>query len=186
MAIIVTVTTLSFGAPQVAVGLAFAGIAIALALTFALVARSSFRDVPLERVRESAYRLRRFWLVFLVVALGGAVGLSLFSLPYSAGDEATATVNVSGGQFYWSLSPPVVPAGSDVTFDVTSVDVNHGFGVYDPDGHLLGSVQAMPGYHNQLELDLSQPGTYLVSCLEFCGVDHTDMTREFEVSGAAP
>lgn len=175
----------SFGDPQIAIGLAFAGIAAALAVTFALIARSSSREVPLESVRKSAYRLRRFWLIFLIVLLGGAVGSSLFLLPYSAGQEATATVKVSGGQFYWSLSPPVVPAGSDVTFDVTSVDVNHGFGVYDPDGHLLGSVQAMPGYHNQLELDLSQPGTYLISCLEFCGVDHTDMTREFKVSGSA-
>ena len=39
-------------------------------------------------------------------------------------------------------------------FDVTSVDVNHGFGVYDPNGRLIGSVQAMPGYTNELELDL--------------------------------
>ncbi|MFN8163945.1 MAG: hypothetical protein U0R26_08985 [Solirubrobacterales bacterium] len=129
--------------------------------------------------------MRRLWLAFLVVLLGGVVGWSLFLLPYSAGKGAKATVKVSGGQFYWSLSPLTVPAGSDVTFDVTSVDVNHGFGVYDPDGHLLGSVQAMPGYHNQLELDLSQPGTYLISCLEFCGFKHTDMTREFKVSAAA-
>jgi cytochrome c oxidase subunit 2 len=177
--------TLSFGEPQVAVGLAFAGIAVALALTFALIARSSLREVPLEDVRRSAYRLRRFWLAFLIVLLGGAVGGSLFLLPYSAGDEARATVKVSGGQFYWSLSPTTVAAGSDVTFDVSSVDVNHGFGVYDPDGQLLGSVQAMPGYHNRLELELKKPGTYLLSCLEFCGVKHHEMTREFEVSGAA-
>ena len=43
-------------------------------------------------------------------------------------------MNVSGGQFYWSISPRQVPAGTKVRFDVTSVDVNHGFGIYDPDG----------------------------------------------------
>ena len=114
------VTTPSFGAPQVAIGLVFVGIAIALALTFALIARSSFRDIPAESVRKSAYRLRRFWFAFLIVLLGGAVGSSLFLLPYSAGGEAKATVKVIGGQFYWSLSPPTVPAGSHITFDVTS------------------------------------------------------------------
>ena len=55
-------------------------------------------------------------------------------------------------------------------FDVTSIDVNHGFGLYDPDGHLIGSVQAMPGYHNQLDLTLDEPGVYRIRCLELCGL----------------
>ena len=40
----------------------------------------------------------------------------------------------------------------------------------------------MPGFHNHLELTLDEPGTYLVSCLELCGVDHHKMSREFEVT----
>ena len=174
--------TPSFGEPQIAVGAAFAALALALALTFWTIARNASRDVPAETVRRSAYRLRRYWLGFLVLLLGGAVGGSLFLLPYSP-SEASATVKVSGGQFYWSMSPPTVEAGSSITFEVSSVDVNHGFGVYDPHGRLLGNVQAMPGYHNRLQLGLEEPGTYLISCLEFCGVGHHEMTREFEVTG---
>jgi cytochrome c oxidase subunit 2 len=65
---------------------------------------------------------------------------------------------------------------------VTSADVNHGFGLYDPDGELLGSVQAMPGYTNHLDLRLDKPGQYLVACLEFCGLGHHEMASQFEVT----
>jgi cytochrome c oxidase subunit 2 len=171
----------SYGEPQVVVMVVFAVIALALALTFALVARQASKDLPFERVRDAAYRLRRFWLAFLVTLLSAAVGLSLFFLPYSGGAAADADVAVSAGQFYWSLSPKHVPAGTRVRFDVTSVDVNHGFGIYAPDGELLGSVQAMPGYTNHLELTLDEPGSYLISCLEFCGLHHHLMSAEFKV-----
>ena len=172
----------SYGEPQIAVAIVFAVIVLALALTFALVARQARRDLPLERVRDAAYRLRRVWLTFLVVLLSATVGVSLFLLPYSGGAAASAHVTVSAGQFYWSLSPKHVKAGTRVRFDVTSVDVNHGFGIYAPDGELLGSVQAMPGYTNHLELTLDKTGSYLVSCLEFCGFRHHLMSTELKVT----
>jgi cytochrome c oxidase subunit 2 len=173
---------LSFGETQTAIALTFIGIALALVSVFLLVALRSRSEVEFERVREAGYRLRAPWLGVLIVLLGGAVAVSLFLLPYSAGVNANAEVKVQGGQFYWSMTPAQVEAGSKVRFAVTSVDVNHGFGIYSPDGELLGNVQAMPGFTNQMVLTLDQPGTYLVSCLEFCGVDHHKMTREFEVT----
>jgi cytochrome c oxidase subunit 2 len=171
----------SFGEPQTAIAIVFAVIALLLAVTFAIIARQTRGEVPLEQVRSSAYAIRRFWFAFLVLLLGAAVGVSLFFLPYSSDAKPTTTVQVTGGQFYWSMSPEKLRAGTTVDFDVTSADVNHGLGVYDPDGHLIGSVQAMPGFHNHLELTLDDPGTYLVSCLEMCGIDHHKMSREFEV-----
>ena len=101
--------------------------------------------------------MRKRWLALLLVIGVVVVGISLFDLPFATGSDAGQTVvKVTGGQFFWSLSPGRVPVGSHVRFDVTSVDVNHGFGLYDPHGHLIGSVQAMPGYHNKLDLDLSR------------------------------
>jgi len=174
---------LSFGEFQIVVLIVFGLIAISLAALFVFIARQAREEVGFEQVRDTAYRLRRSWFAFLTFFLASIVGISLFFTPYSGGDEkVTARVSVSGGQFYWSLSPPKVRAGSRVEFDVTSIDVNHGFGIYDPDGKLLGSVQAMPGYHNKLDLTLDQAGTYHVSCLEFCGVKHHEMQRDFEVA----
>ena len=39
----------------------------------------------------------------------------------------------------------------------------------------IAEVQAMPGYHNKLDLTLDQAGTYLIRCLEFCGLNHWSM-----------
>ena len=76
----------------------------------------------------------------------------------------------------------LVPAGTRVRFDVTSVDVNHGVGLYDPRGRLVGSVQAMPGYHNLLDLTLRRPGVYRIRCLEYCGLNHATMESTFTVT----
>jgi cytochrome c oxidase subunit 2 len=71
--------------------------------------------------------------------------------------------------------------GARVRFDVTAADVNHGFGIYDPHGRLIGSVQAMPGYHNRLDLTLDEPGAYRIRCLELCGFYHSTMEGELMV-----
>jgi cytochrome c oxidase subunit 2 len=172
----------AFGGFQVAVLAAFLFVTAALVAIFVVVARQSRHNVAFETVTETGYRLRRFWFAFLCLLLGSGVILALFFLPYPGNTSGTATVNVSGGLFYWSMNPDTISAGSEVTFDVTSADVNHGLGIYDPDGVLIGSVQAMPGYQNELELTLDKPGTYMMACLEYCGFKHHEMLKEFEVT----
>ena len=79
-------------------------------------------------------------------------------------------------------SPTVtVPAGTLIEFRVTTLDVNHGFSLYAPDGHLVAQTQAMPGYLNRLRVTLDEPGTYTVLCLEFCGMGHHRMRGVIEV-----
>ena len=172
---------LQFGEPQTALAIVFGLLALSLAALFAVIAAQTRTDVPFERVQKVGYWIRRRWFVFLAFLGLSVVTTSLFFLPYSSGAKPDLVVRVTGGQFYWSLTPPTVPAGTRVRFDVTSADVNHGFGLYDPDGELLGSVQAMPGFHNELNLTLDKPGEYLISCLEFCGVSHHQMARTFKV-----
>jgi cytochrome c oxidase subunit II len=136
-----------------------------------------------ERVHRIGYWLRKRWLALLLVIGVLVVGISLFDLPYAGGGPATRTVvKVTGGQFFWSLAPDQVPAGTRIRFDVTSVDVNHGFGLYDPHGHLIGSVQAMPGYHNKLDLTLDEAGVYRIRCFELCGLNHSTMLGTFTVT----
>jgi cytochrome c oxidase subunit 2 len=64
---------------------------------------------------------------------------------------------------------------------VTSRDVNHGLGLYGPDGVLLATVQAMPGYTNELDVTLKQTGTYRLLCFEYCGLGHHAMESRLEV-----
>ena len=178
--------TLHYGDPQVAIGIVAAVLSLLFAAIFLVVGLSSRNDVAYERVQRTGYWLRRRWLVLLVVFGVLVLGISFFDLPYASGSGSRRTlVKVTGGQFFWSLVPDQVQSGTPVRFDVTSVDVNHGFGIYDPDGHLLGSVQAMPGYHNKLDLTLHDPGAYAIRCLEFCGLSHAVMQGTFTVLPAA-
>jgi cytochrome c oxidase subunit 2 len=172
----------SFGGPQVIIAVLFAVLAAGIAGVFALVAAQTRRDLRFELVQRSGYRIRRLWLAFLVVLMIAVVGGALFALPYSSGAGGRKVVRVTGGQFYWSISPQSVRAGTPVRFDVTAADVNHGFGVYSPGGELIGSVQAMPGFHNELDLTLDEPGSYFIGCLEFCGVGHHRMSRRLKVT----
>jgi len=175
--------SLHFGDPQIAIGVVFAVLAFLLAGLFLVIGMQAGSDVAFERVRRVGYWLRKRWLA-LPLGIGVLViGISLFDLPYASGGAAGRTVvKVTGGQFFWSLAPDRVPAGTRVRFDVTSVDVNHGFGFYDPHGHLIGSVQAMPGYHNDLDLNLTDPGVYQIRCLEYCGLSHSTMESSFTVA----
>ena len=174
--------TLRYGEPQVAIGIVFVILVVLLVGVFAVGARQSATDVPFERVQAVGYWLRGRWLAFLGGLLVVVVGISLSTLPYAHGGTNRTVVMVKGGQFYWSLTPGRVRAGTPVRFDVTSVDVNNGFGIYDPHGHLIGSVQAMPGRHNELDLTFRTPGVYRILCLEYCGLIHHLMQASFTVT----
>ena len=174
---------LRYGSPQIAIGVTFAVLALLLVLVFAVIAAEAGSEVGAQRGHDVGYWLRKRWLALLLVIGVVVVGVSLFDLPFASGSDAGRTVvNVTGGQFFWSLSPDRVPAGSHVRFDVSAVDVNHGFGFFDPHGHLIGSVQAMPGYHNKLDLNLNEIGVYTIRCLEFCGLNHSTMESTFRVT----
>jgi cytochrome c oxidase subunit II len=173
---------LEFGPVQIGLLAAFFAIAAFFALVFLAVALASVQAIPLERVRGVAYALRRPWFVFLLVVMVLALSVLSFWLPYASGGKGATDVRVVGGQFYWSLSPASFRQGEEVRFRVSSADVNHGFGLYDPKGRLIGSVQAMPGYENDLVVTLDQPGRYTIDCLEYCGLSHHLMTREFTVT----
>ena len=174
--------SLHYGDPQIAIGAVFAVLALIWSVAFLVIARQGGTDVGYEHVHDIGYWLRNRWLAVLVVAGVVIIGISLFDLPYAKGSASGRTVvTVTAGQFFWSLQPPQVPAGGRVRFDVTAVDVNHGFGLYDPHGHLVGEVQAMPGYHNKLDLTLDQAVVYSIRCLEYCGLNHATMESTFKV-----
>ena len=71
---------------------------------------------------------------------------------------------------------------ADVVFELTSADVNHGFGVYDADGVLLFQVQVIPGDVQEIVHTFERPGTYEILCLEYCGAAHHLMRNTFEVT----
>jgi cytochrome c oxidase subunit 2 len=73
----------------------------------------------------------------------------------------------------WSFNPReiTVPAGSSVTFYVTSKDVQHGFNL---EGTNI-NMQIVPGQVSKLTAKLDKPGEYNFICHEYCGLGHAAM-----------
>ena len=154
---------------------------IVVAAVFWWVVRHSAVDAELgPGGHVEVYRSGLFWGL---VVLGIVVAIAtLQPWPYdvSAADDAV-TVTTTGSQWSWEFVPQQVPVGRPIIFKVTSNDVNHGFGVYDPDGTMVFQTQAMPGYVNQVRYTFTKPGQYRVLCMEYCGLVHNDMIDKIEV-----
>jgi cytochrome c oxidase subunit 2 len=157
----------------------------AVALIFLYVINHAARQAEPARVQARAYAIRR-WSFLALIVLGVAVAgatLAPFPIPNQhAPSQARQIVEAAGNQWAWRLSPGPIKAGEPVEFQVTSADVNHGFGIYDASGRLLAQTQAMPGITNRLVYTFTQPGKYRVLCLEYCGLAHHGMMLEFEVT----
>lgn len=139
---------------------------------------------PLQQseVHHETDRLRRSMAYIMTALVLVIFAASLPWMPYRLMRAAvvgrpTLTIHVTGEQWVWIFSQDSVPAEKPLEFDVTSKDVNHGFGLYAPDGNLVAQTQAMPGYVNHLIVAL-HPGVYTVRCLELCGVGHTAMESQ--------
>ena len=106
-------------------------------------------------------------------------------------DKLTAkpalTVHVEGFQWGWrftykdegveivgnQLKPPtlVLPTNQTVRLELTAPDVIHSF--YVP--AFLFKRDVIPGFTNEVDLNLDRVGTFEGKCAEFCGLNHTDM-----------
>ncbi|MDY0077645.1 MAG: hypothetical protein RBR87_10250 [Bacteroidales bacterium] len=139
---------------------------------------------------------KRFWFfLILTVMMGIFASVTIPKSPYFAfADETPAKViHVAAMQFSFFLSEnaidPEKPSGQQiellvdevVEFRVTSLDVNHGFAIYDESNRLITQTQAMPGYVNRLRYKFDEPGKYNVLCLEYCGMAHQVMRSSFSV-----
>ena len=176
--------------------------AATIAAVFTWVARSTAEPADVDYMRTG--RLRRIVFVSLATTLAIVLGLTLPRLPYPIEAEAPEQiVNVVGKQYAFSLTSAPGPAslevwdrdfspdaqvraGTTVEFRVTTLDVNHGFSIYTPDGRLLAQTQAMPRYVNRLRVRFDRPGTYPVMCLEYCGMSHHVMRGVIEVQAGSP
>ena len=157
--------------------------AIPLMLVFIAVARSAGSAGNPDDIATSAARWRRLTFWGLVLLFVPTLALSLTRLPYPAsGTAPDAIVEAKGTQWAWQLTPPAVTSGQLVEIRVSAADVNHGFAVYDANDRLVIQTQAMPGYTNVLRHRFTEPGTYRILCLEYCGLGHHTMTGQLVVN----
>lgn len=70
-------------------------------------------------------------------------------------------------------SPPTirVPAGSEVTFYLTSKDIIHGFQIQ----YHTVNLEVIPGQVSQATVRFNTPGVYEIVCNQYCGAGHAVM-----------
>lgn len=156
---------------------------IAAVAIFAMVFLALYgsRD-PVSQAVVSAkgYAIRRYWFAVLLAAAVAVFVYTIPHFPYASANTPGKHYTVVAQQYSFML-PQTLPADTPVVFDVTSRDVNHGFAIYDPNGRLVGQVQAMPDYVNHLPFAFHTRGHYTVRCLEYCGIAHAAMQGGFDV-----
>lgn len=138
-------------------------------------------------VIDTAYRMRVWLFGLALIVLIGTNYKTLAELPYvntlhQLPAAALRPTQVVAQQWSWTITPSDFKVGQTAEFYVTSTDVNHGFALYDPEFRIVAETQAMPGYTNVLRYTFTEPGTYQVLCLEYCGVAHHEMAAEIKVA----
>lgn len=95
-------------------------------------------------------------------------------------DENAYEVYMVARQFLFQPGtgqPLTLPAGSEVTFHITSPDVIHGIQVI---GTNL-NVMVIPGQVATFETSFPEPGTFGIVCHEYCGPAHHTMEGLIEI-----
>lgn len=104
-------------------------------------------------------------------ATGGTSGLP-FDLPEEERfrEVAPGQYEVYMHAYAWGFSPREirVPAGSRVTFYLTSRDVLHGLLI--PETNI--NMMVIPGQVSRLTHEFNTPGTFNFVCHEYCGIAH--------------
>lgn len=174
--------------------LLFLFLAVEAGAVFIFVAMSTRhpRDEQTEAHRVG-YAARGIWFVFLTALMLAAFAATLPVFPYMPTNLAHMSMKMSAensvdrvpviAQQFTFFMPSHLPLDKKVVFEVTSRDVNHSFGIYDPKGDIIAQTQAMPDYVNYLEVTFHTPGRYTIRCLEYCGIGHPMMEKQFVVGG---
>jgi cytochrome c oxidase subunit 2 len=91
-------------------------------------------------------------------------------------------VTLLGSLWQWSPYKDgegfTIPAGSTVTFRVTSNNVIHGFMIRGTNVNAM----VIPGEVTQVTHTFDKPGEYLIICHEYCGLGHHQMFAKIEVT----
>ncbi|MBV9897644.1 MAG: cytochrome c oxidase subunit II [Chloroflexi bacterium] len=138
-------------------------------------------------------RLEVMWATVPALILIGLFGITvtrLGELSQIPTDPNLMHISVTGRQFSWEFgygnsgvkttNDLHLPTGQQIVFDVTAVDVIHGFWVPD----LFGQIDANPGRINHITFTANQVGEFRGVCAMLCGAGHSGML--FRVTTQAP
>lgn len=117
-------------------------------------------------------------LLVLVIFYSGFKGFMQMSLPQANSYE----IMVTGQKWSWEFTYPNgfvdkdlhLPVDREIRLVLTSTDVIHS--LFIPAFRVKKDV--VPGRYNKLWFRATKPGTYVVTCAEYCGTGHSDMSAQ--------
>lgn len=155
-----------------------------------IVFRKSFADPSPSNADGKTYvRLEWMWMGLIALVF---VGVNVGSIQYmhtvssakaAASGQDIIDIEVTAESWSYDISEQTIEVGRPVRFSGTSLDTMHGFAVYHPNGKVLFTMMLMPGMERPTSLihTFTEPGTYTVRCLEYCGLLHHEMRDELVV-----
>jgi len=165
---------------------------VVIALIVFVVIRFRRRDDRLPNQRRELIPIEVTYTVVPLLIIMALFGITFFSVRSIDAEEPdpALTVAVTGFQWQWQFDYPdsgarvigtereepelVLPAGTKVQFDLTSIDVIHSFWI--PGFRFKRDV--FPGQTQTFQVDIGdRTGSWPDSgvCAEFCGLDHHKM-----------
>jgi cytochrome c oxidase subunit 2 len=183
------------------IGIAAAAIVIGAMVYLAIRNRSKDKQGTLESAaalsRSRAREAVIFASISAILLFSLAVGSYRMTIDIQNPPAASEslTINVTAFQWGFRFTYPEnfttvgdcnIPSGKPITFNVTSSDVMHNFGL--PDFKL--KIDAIPGRYNVVWItapDVSRNDTltYQIRCYELCGTGHTYMIGSLIVMSPA-
>ena len=153
---------------------------VAVLVTWCVIRFRARGDVEPAQV-EGNSRLEIAWTIAPIVVLIGLLFLTVGAM--NASDppvDRDPDVTIIGHQWWWEARYPSgvvtaneihIPTGKALVFRLESADVTHDFWVPE----LGRKMDATPGHPTSIWLEADDPGTYVGTCAEYCGVQHAWM-----------
>lgn len=92
--------------------------------------------------------------------------------------DQSFAIEVANHAFILPEEKMVVEVGEIVEFDVTSLDLTYGFGIFREDQSMVFQMQVVPGHRNDILWKFLTPGHYTIRSTEYSGPKGVAMVIE--------
>lgn len=148
---------------------------------------------PLEHLKTSNHALEATWTIVpaLILLVLGILAFETLTYTDAVPQTADVTVTAIGHQWFWefytnytngpsyhSVGNLTLKSNLTVRLIVLSVDVAHSLFIPAIGIH----IDAIPGHQNEIWFKATLPGTYVIECTQFCGLNHYSMVGTLDVT----
>ena len=100
--------------------------------------------------------------------------------------DKSFSIDVANHEFILPKEKMVIKVGEVVEFDVTSLDLTYGFGLFRDDNSMLFQMQVVPGHRNDILWKFLKPGHYTIRSTEYSGPKGVAMIEKNAVEVVEP